>query len=358
MKVLFRSHRSHLFDFLPHQFILEKQPDSESKKLIKYFKLRTNNNQLDNFMDRNKRLVLMDHDGAIDDFLAMMLLLTMPEVKPLGIVVTPADCYPKAAISVTRKILDLMGKSEIIVAESIVRGINPFPPQFRRDCTIIDNFPILNEKDTIKTPIAALTGTQFTINCLQNAATPVTLMITGPLTTIAEAIALQPDIIPKIQEIVWMGGALKVRGNVEPAFALEHDGTAEWNVFWDAIAAKKIWDSPIPITLCPLDLTNTVPVTSEFIKTLARQRKYRISDLAGICYSLAIPQDYYCWDILATAYLARPEFYTVTEKETDIIPTGSSQGRTILKSGGKQIKVMTEVDKIEFYAYLLEQFAI
>lgn len=305
-----------------------------------------------------KKLVLMDHDGAIDDFLAMMLLLTMPEVEPLGIVVTPADCYPKAAVSVTRKILDLIGKSEITVAESIVRGINPFPPEFRRDCTIIDNFPILNEKDIIKTPVASQTGTEFIINCLQNAATPVTLMITGPLTTIAEAIAIAPDIINQIREIVWMGGALQVRGNVEKAFALEHDGTAEWNVFWDAISAKQIWDSKIPITLCPLDITNTVPVTPEFIKTLAQQRKYPISDLAGMCYSLAIPQDYYCWDILATAYLARPEFYTIEEKETDIIPTRSSQGRTILKSGGKKIKVMTEVDKSKFYDYLLEQFKV
>ena len=304
----------------------------------------------------NKKLVLMDHDGAIDDFLAMMLLLTMSEVEPLGIVVTPADCYPKAAVSVTRKILDLMGKSSIEVSESLVRGINPFPPEFRRDCTIIDNFPILNERETVATPLASVAGVEFTIDCLQNAVTPVTLMITGPLTTIAEAIAIEPNIIGKIQEIVWMGGALEVGGNVEKAFALEHDGTAEWNVFWDAVSAKQIWDTDISITLCPLDITNTVPVTREFIKTLARQRQYPVSDLAGMCYSLAIPQAYYCWDILATAYLARPEFYTVEEKETDIIPTGISQGRTILKSGGKKIKVMSEVDRREFYSYLLKQF--
>lgn len=304
----------------------------------------------------NRKPVLMDHDGAIDDFLAMMLMLTMPEVEPIGIVVTPADCYPKAAVSVTRKILDLMGKSEINVAESTVRGINPFPPEFRRDCLIIDNFPLLNETETITAPLASLTGTEFTINCLQNAATPITLMITGPLTTIAEAIKTNPTILNNIQEIVWMGGALKVGGNVEKAFALEHDGTAEWNVFWDAISAKQIWDTTIPITLCPLDITNTVPVTPEFIKKLARQRQYSISDLAGMCYSLAIPQTYYCWDILATAYLARPEFYTVIEQETDIIPTGINQGKTIIKPGGRKIKVMTDVDKSKFYTYLLQQF--
>lgn len=304
-----------------------------------------------------KKLVLMDHDGAIDDFLAMMLMFTMEEVKPIGVVVTPADCYPKAAVSVTRKIIDLMDTNKVTVAESTVRGINPFPPEFRRDCTIIDHFPILNEKEA-DTLLTSETGTLFTIKTIQGAAKPVTLMVTGPLTTIAEAIALQPSIIKNIQEIIWMGGALQVGGNVEKAFALEHDGTAEWNVFWDAISAKRIWNTDIPITLCPLDITNTVPVTPEFIKKLTQQRKYPISDLAGMCYSLAIPQAYYCWDILATGYLARPEFYTIEEQETDIIATGISQGRTILKSGGKKIKVMTAVDKTKFYDYVLEQFAM
>ncbi len=304
-----------------------------------------------------KKLVLMDHDGAIDDFLAMMLMLTMSEVEPLGVVVTPADCYPKAAVNVTRKILDLMGKSQITVAESTVRGINPFPPEFRRDCKIIDNFPILNEKDTLVTPLASVTGTEFMISSVQKSSIPVTLMVTGPLTTVAEAIASHPEIIPKISEIVWMGGALEVSGNVEKAFALEHDGTAEWNVFWDAIAAKQVWDTDIPITLCPLDITNTVPVTAEFIRKLAQQRYYSLSDLAGMCYALAIPQAYYCWDILATAYLARPQLYQVVEVETDIITTGVSQGRTIIKSGGKQIRVMKEINKEGFYSYLLQQFA-
>ena len=306
----------------------------------------------------SKKLVLMDHDGAIDDFLATMLLMTMTEVETIGIVVTPADCYPKAAVSVTRKLLDFIGKSDIHVAESTVRGINPFPPDFRRDSVIINNFPILNESDITKTPLVSDSGQKFIIDRLISASELVTLMITGPLTTIAEAIAIKPKIVNKIKEIVWMGGALTVPGNVEKVFALEHDGSAEWNVFWDAIAAKQIWDTDIPITLCPLDITNTVPVTPEFIKKLTKQRQYTLSDLAGMCYALAIPQNYYCWDILATAYLARPEFYTIEAKETDIISTGISQGKTILKSGGKKIKVMTEVDREKFYDYLLQQFAL
>ena len=299
----------------------------------------------------------MDHDGAIDDFLSLILLITMTEVEPVGIVVTPADCYIDAAVRVSRKILDFMRRNDIPVAKSTVRGINPFPADFRRDCTIIDNFPILNESDRTSTPLVEISATEFIARQLQAASGPVTLMVTGPLTTIAEAIAIKPDIVKQIAEIVWMGGALNVSGNVQKVYALEHDGTAEWNVFWDAIAAKQIWDTNIPITLCPLDLTNSVPVTSEFIRTLAKQRRYPISDLVGLCYSLAIPQDYYCWDILATAYLARPELYQTREYETDIITTGESQGRTIIRAGGRKIKVMTKVDKEKFYSYLLQQFA-
>ena len=299
----------------------------------------------------------MDHDGAIDDFLSLILLMTMMEVEPIGIVVTPADCYIEAAVRVSRKILDFMNCNDIPVAKSNVRGINPFPADFRRDCTIIDNFPLLNESDRISTPLVEISATEFIIRQLQAAPQPVTLMVTGPLTTIAEAIAFYPQISDRIAEIVWMGGALNVSGNVQKAYALENDGTAEWNVFWDPIAAKQIWDTDIPITLCPLDLTNGVPVTSEFIRTLAKQRRYPVSDLVGLCYSLAIPQDYYCWDILATAYLARPELYKTVEYETDIITAGASQGRTIFKTGGRKIKVMDWVDKEKFYSYLLQQFA-
>jgi purine nucleosidase len=305
----------------------------------------------------SRQLVLMDHDGAIDDFLATILLMRMKEIEPLGVVVTPADCYIKAGISVTRKILDLMQRVEVPVAESTVRGLNCFPPSFRRDSVIIDNFPILNEKEPIKTPLVSESGQEFIVKVLQTAPAPVTLMVTGPLTTVATAIALEPSIVGKIKKIVWMGGALRVPGNVEREFALEHDGSAEWNVYWDPIAAKQIWETSISIVLCPLDLTNTVPVTPKFIRQLAKQRHHSLSDLAGMCYALAIPQNYYCWDILATAYLARPQFYQLEETETDIVTTGTSQGRTIIKSGGRKIKVMTKVDKTSFYDYLLQQFS-
>jgi len=154
-----------------------------------------------------------------------------------------------------------------------------------------------------------------------------------------------------------MGGALNVTGNVEKSLEAGQDGSAEWNAYWDPISVARVWKTQIPIIMCPLDLTNNVPVTSELVYKMGRQRHYPLSDLAGQCYALVIPQDYYFWDVLATAYLAHPEFYELREWETEIITTGVSQGRTQVKAGGRKIQAMDKVDKERFYSYILQQWA-
>lgn len=305
----------------------------------------------------SKQLVLMDHDGGVDDYLATMLLMTMDHIQLLGVVVTPADCYAEPAVSATRKIIDLMGFSHIPVALSTVRGINPFPRLYRRDSFIIDHLPILNQNETISTPLIAEPGQDFMIQMLREASEPVTVMVTGPLTTVATALEKAPEIEAKIQKIVWMGGALNVSGNVEKSLEAGQDGSAEWNVYWDPISATRVWQTQIEIIMCPLDLTNNVPVTSDIVYKMGRQRNYPISDLAGQCYALVIPQDYYFWDVLATAYLAHPEFYQLREWETEIIPAGLSQGRTKIVPGGRKIYAMDQVNKELFYAYILQQWA-
>lgn len=305
----------------------------------------------------SKQLVLMDQDGGVDDYLATVLLMTMEHIQPLGVVVTPADCYIQPAVSATRKILDLMGRSDIPVAQSTVRGINSFPTLYRRDSFIVDNLPILNEREEMQTPLVAETGQEFMVRSLLAADQPVTLMVTGPLTTVATALDMAPEIEPKIKEIVWMGGALNVPGNVEQSLEPGQDGSAEWNVYWDPIAANRVWQTQIPLVLCPLDITNNVPVTSEFVRQLTKQRRYPLSDLAGQCYALVITQDYYFWDVLATTYLGHPEFYELREWETAIATTGKSQGRTKVEAGGRTIRAMDKVDKEKYYAYILQQWA-
>ncbi len=304
-----------------------------------------------------KMPVLMSHDGGVDDYLSTILLMTMEHVETLGIVVTPADCYIEPAVSATRKILDLMGVTDITVARSTVRGLNPFPRVFRRDSFTIDHLPILNENDSIRTPLAAESGQAFMASVLRQAPEPVTILETGPFSTRAAALDMAPGIEAKIKRIVWMGGALNVPGNVDPIMEGGQDVSAEWNVYWDPPAAARVWETSIPITMCPLDITNNVPVTSEFVRRLGRQRRHPMSDLAGQCYALVTHQDYFFWDVLTTAYLGRPDLFETRDWETVVITEGVSQGRTKVQPGGRRVTALDKVDTAQFYEYMLKQWA-
>lgn len=304
-----------------------------------------------------KQRVVLDCDGGIDDFLALVLLMGMEEVEPLGVIVTPADCYLDSAVRVVCKLLHLLAQEAVPVAASTVRGLNPFPPEYRRDSVIIDHFPLLNEHEFGLPEASSLPGQDWLVDLLRGAQDAVTLMVTGPLTTVATALEMAPEIESKIDRLVWMGGALQVPGNVERGFAPEHDGSAEWNVYWDPRAADRVWQTQIPIIMCPLDLTNTVPLTAEFVTRLYRQRRYPMSDFAGLCYALAIPQDHYFWDVLATAYLGRPELYRLATRNVKIVTSGAGSGQTQLVDGGRSVQVMERVDRDRFYAYLLQQWA-
>ncbi|MBI3241400.1 MAG: nucleoside hydrolase [Chloroflexi bacterium] len=299
-------------------------------------------------------LVLMSHDGGVDDYLSVMLLMAMDHVDVKGIVITPADTYIKPAVSATRKILDLMSRADVPVAESTVRGINPFPRVFRRDTFSIDNFPILNQRDEIRAPLVAEPGQNFMARVLREAPEPVTILETGPLTTVAAALEIDPGIESKIKEIVWMGGALNVPGNVDRIMEGGQDGSMEWNVYWDPFAADRVWKTSIPLIICPLDITNNVPITQAFVRRLARQRQYPISDLAGMCYALVMHQDYFAWDVLTTCYIGKSEMFQLREWETEIVTEGPSQGRTLVKPGGRKIRALDKVELDQFYEYIFK----
>ncbi|MGQ0600836.1 MAG: nucleoside hydrolase [Anaerolineales bacterium] len=300
-------------------------------------------------------LVFFSHDGGVDDYLSILLLMTMDHVDVRGIAVTPADCYLEPAVSATRKILDLMTRSDVPVAASSVRGLNPFPQMFRVDSFSIDLFPILNERGTIRAPLVDDDAPHFIVHTLKAAPEPVIFLETGPLTTLAAALDLDPSIESKIERLLWMGGALNVPGNVSPLVENGQDSSAEWNVSWDPPAAARVWATSIPIVVCPLDITNHVPITTEFIHALSRQRRYPLSDLAGLCYALVAFRPYFCWDVLTTAYLGRPDLFTLREWETEIVTSGLSQGRTRVTPGGRKVQALDTVKNDEFFDYFLKQ---
>ena len=110
-------------------------------------------------------------------------------------------------------------------------------------------------------PLQDQPGVAFVIDTLrQEPAGSVTLCALGPLTNIATAFRSAPDIVPRVREIVLMGGAYFEVGNITPA--------AEFNIYVDPEAAEIMFKSGVPVTVMPLDVTHKVLTTRPRIEAL------------------------------------------------------------------------------------------
>ena len=303
------------------------------------------------------RAVILDHDGGLDDLLALMMLLAMPHIDLRGIVVTPADCYLGTAVSSTLKILRWAGRADIEVARGRLHGVNAFPTEWRAVPYAVDALPILNDSDAALGVAVAEPGDLFLARKLRESASPVTVLVTGPVSNLAAVLDAEPALADRIDEVVWMGGAIDVTGNVRTH---EHDGSAEWNAFWDPPAVERLWRSEVRLTLVPLDATNLVPVSMDFLLRLARQRKHALSDLAGQLWAMTVGRIpaydyiYFMWDTLTAGYLGAPQLLTLREVRTAVETEAPAAGRIHpVATGGKLIRAATSVDVEGFHDYLL-----
>ena len=306
------------------------------------------------------RPVFFDHDGALDDFLALLMLLSYDDVELVGISITPAATLIEAAVPATRKILDLGGRHDVPVSGGTVEGVHPFPLDWRVDAYKVNDLPILNRTGgDPRAPVADVPGQELMARTLAEAGQPVTVVMTSPLTNLAWTLEHAPEAERNIAGLVLMGGALDAAGNVQQP---GHDGSAEWNIYWDPPAAKRVWDSRIAITQFALDATNQVPVTSEFRQAFGRQYGHPLSDAAGSIWAMTggwevsdpMGLPYFCWDPLTVSSLARPDLCTYRDVRSDVIVGGPSDGRTLVTDAGRPVRAADRVDAQAFYTHCLE----
>ncbi|MFJ8354020.1 nucleoside hydrolase [Bacillus paramycoides] len=302
--------------------------------------------------------VYFNHDGGVDDLVSLFLLLQMDNVELTGVSVIPADCYLEPAMSASRKIIDRFGKSSIEVAASNSRGKNPFPKDWRMHAFYVDALPILNEFGKVITPTSAKPAHHHIIETLLQTDGKTTLLFTGPLTDLARALYEAPVIEEKIERLVWMGGTFRTAGNVHEA---EHDGTAEWNSFWDPEAVAHVWGAKIKIDLVTLESTNQVPLTLDVRERWAKDRKYIGVDFLGQCYAMVPPlvhfstnSTYYLWDVLTTAFVGNNDLAKTQTINSIVHISGPSQGRTVETDNGRPVNVVYDVKRDLFFDYITE----
>ncbi|TLQ05129.1 ABC transporter substrate-binding protein [Pediococcus stilesii] len=300
--------------------------------------------------------IYFNHDGNVDDLVSLLLLLEFPETKLIGVSAVGADSYVEPAVSASRKIIDLFGQdAELEVAKSDSRPVNQFPKEWRLSAFSFDDFPMLNEhlNDAYEpqTKLAKLPAHLDMLEKIKQSSKKVTLVMTGPLTDLARAIEIDPTITDNIDELFWMGGSMNGVGNVaEP----EHDGTAEWNAYWDPAAVKTVFDTDLKMTIVSLDSTNQVPLTKELRIRWAKQRSYPALDLIGQGYSLVhsfeANSTYYLWDVLTTLISKYPELVDSKPIKASVIADGPSAGKTFIdEQNGRPMTFVTRVNSEAFF---------
>ncbi|QLK86859.1 nucleoside hydrolase [Staphylococcus sp. 17KM0847] len=301
--------------------------------------------------------IYFNHDGGVDDLISLFLLLHMDSVDLIGVSTIGADCYVEPSESASRKIINRFAKQPLDVAASQERGKNPFPKDWRMHAFFMDALPILNEPCTIQSQLLAQHAYEDIIDKIQNTDKPVTLLFTGPLTDLAKALDVAPEIEQNIERLVWMGGTFLEKGNVEEP---EHDGTAEWNAFWDPEAVARVFATNIPIDMIALESTNQVPLTPAIRQYWANQRQHTGVDFLGVSYAAVPPlthfqtnSTYFLWDVLTTAYIGKPELVRQKVVHASVFTSGPSQGRTYIDNvNGRPLNLVYHVEHDAFFEYI------
>ncbi|MEM2896369.1 MAG: nucleoside hydrolase [Candidatus Bathyarchaeia archaeon] len=193
--------------------------------------------------------VILDVDPGIDDALAILLAYRSPELEILGITTVSGNVHvSKGAINALRTLEAIKAKDTPVYIgqdKPLLRKLETAEWVHGSDGLGDANIPMPSRKPNRG-------GVKFIIETIMNSKpNEITLIATGPLTNIAVAIILEPDLVKRVKELVIMGGAYGLTpygtGNVTQV--------SEFNAYTDPEAAKIVFESGIPLTAVGLDVT-------------------------------------------------------------------------------------------------------
>ena len=198
-----------------------------------------------------------------------------------------------------------------------------------------------------QTPVAPGYAPAEMVRIAKESAEPITILALAPITNVALAILLDADFKNHVKEIVFMGGAVRVPGNISPG--------ASFNVAADPHAAHIVYNSSIPVVQVGLDACDQVTqrwedldeigkagtAVADFVVRMMEFRRDKavkiIKNEKGEVVS-RIPASAQAGrgkvgiglnDLTTTAYLVNPDWFKVQEVTMDIEIGGLTPGRTV-----------------------------
>ena len=206
------------------------------------------------------RKIIIDTDPGQDDAIGILLALASPEELDVLGIVTVAGNVPLSLTSRNALMLcELANKPETKVFAGCPRPLV-------RPLVTAEHVHGKTGLDGANLPPPAISlqtqhGVDWTIETLLAAKdNSITICCFAPLTNVAMAMIKAPEILPKIQKIVLMGGGYFEGGNITP--------TAEFNIYVDPHAANTVLRCGRPIVMLPLDATHKALMQRKWLKDL------------------------------------------------------------------------------------------
>ncbi|TCP49360.1 purine nucleosidase/pyrimidine-specific ribonucleoside hydrolase [Tamaricihabitans halophyticus] len=302
------------------------------------------------------RPVLLDCDPGHDDALAIILAAAHPALDLRAIsTVAGNQTLPKTTLN-ARRICTVAGIEDVPIVSGRAAPLRG-PALVAEDVhgeSGLDG-PAFGPPQV---PLTSTDGIGYLRDMLRASQAPMTVVATGPLTNIAALLLSAPDVVERIEEIVFMGGST-AEGNTTPY--------AEFNMIADPEAADIVVHSGVPVTMCGLNVTHQALADDRVCAEIAALN----SPLAGICVELLgfFASTYrQLWgfpappvhDPVAVARVAEPELVSCELSRVDIELTGSyTRGATVVdrfaRTGREpNARVATHLDHERFFAALLD----
>lgn len=191
--------------------------------------------------------VILDVDTGIDDALAISYAVHSPELHILGITTSFGNTSVQEATRNTLQILEALGAEDIPVIPGVANKLNGEAPHDKTVAIHGENGLGEAELPSPATKARNEYAHDFIISAVHQHPNDITLLTVASQINLAIAIKKDHTIIPRIEDVIVMGGAVKHPGNITPY--------AEANIYTDPEAAQLTFQSGLPITLTGLDVT-------------------------------------------------------------------------------------------------------
>jgi pyrimidine-specific ribonucleoside hydrolase len=296
--------------------------------------------------------IVIDCDPGHDDAIALLLALASPEVELRGVTTVSGNQTLEKTTANALRVLEFVGRADVAVAAGADRPL----VRERFVAAYVHGESGLEGPDL--PPPQTAPAAEHAVHFLSERVDGATLVATGPLTNVALLLARHPDAAP--ERLVLMGGAI-AEGNVTPA--------AEFNIWADPEAARRVFESGLDVTMVGLD------VTHKALLGPAHSGRLRSSGRAGTLvaelleYFNVYHRETYGFagspihDAVAVAEVVRPELLTTLERAV-VVDTGGelSRGRTYVDLWRRtdwpvNARVAVDIDADGFIEFLLERIA-